>query len=65
MSCQKKWSDKHMKIIKIVVILFWLMDILIVPFMEIFDTTYPLNTLFWSLVFIICGGIEIKIEWEG
>lgn len=54
-----------MKIIKIVVILFWLMDILNLPFMEIFDTTYPLNTLFWVLVFIICGGIEIKIEWEG
>ena len=29
--------------------LFWIADILNLPFMEMFDTTYPLNGLFWFL----------------
>ena len=43
------------------VIIFWIMDILNFPFMEIFDTTYPLNELFWLLVFFVCGGTSIKV----
>ena len=38
--------------IKIFLTVFWICDILNMPFMEMFDTTYPLNTLFWILVFI-------------
>lgn len=38
---------------KTIVELFWLMDILDMPFMEMFDTTYPLNGLFWFCVFIV------------
>lgn len=36
-----------------VVMLFWLMDVMNMPFMEMFDTTYPLNGLFWFLVPIL------------
>ena len=51
-------------LIKTAVTLFWIMDILNMPFMEMFDTTYPLNTLFWILVFSLCGGVKIKIKSE-
>lgn len=33
--------------------IFWICDILNLPFMEMFDTTYPLNTLFWFIVFVV------------
>lgn len=41
--------------------LFWIADIMNLPFMEMFDTTYPLNGVFWALgwLFIFatnCGG---------
>ena len=36
------------KIIKII----WLLDILNFPFMEILDTTIPINTLAWILIWI-------------
>ena len=50
-----------MTVIKLFIILFWILDILNMPFMEMFDATYPLNTLFWILVFTFCGGISIKV----
>lgn len=31
---------------------FWIFDILDMPFMDIFDTTYPINTLAWLLIWI-------------
>ena len=40
------------EILKIGITAFWVMDILNMPFMEIFDTVYPLNGLFW-LIFIL------------
>ena len=52
------------RLIKTAVALFWIMDILNMPFMEMFDTTYPLNTLFWILVFALCGGVKITIKSE-
>ena len=36
-------------------ILFWICDILNMPFMTIFDTTYPLNEEFYLLVYIFIG----------
>ena len=50
-----------MTVIKLFIILFWILDILNMPFMEMFDATYPLNKLFWILVFTFCGGISIKV----
>lgn len=40
---------------RVALAVFWIMDILNLPFMEIFDTTYPLNGWFWLLVWIIVG----------
>lgn len=40
-------------LIKIAIIIFWILDILNMPFMVMFDTTYPLNGLFWLLVWIL------------
>ena len=51
-------------IIKTFITLFWICDIFNMPFMKVFDTTYPFNTLFWILVFIFCGGIKIKIKYD-
>ena len=38
---------------RIAVALFWLMDITNMPFMSMFDTTYPLNGLFWIFAWIL------------
>ena len=37
---------------KLVILIFWILDITNMPFMEIFDTTYPLNEEFWALIWI-------------
>ena len=47
-------------LVKAAVNIFWIMDILNMPFMEQFDTTYPLNTAFWLLV-CICTNL---LDWE-
>ncbi len=51
-------------LIRNLIIAFWIMDICNMPFMEMFDTTYPLNTMFWMLVFTFCGGISIEYKSE-
>lgn len=42
------------------ILIFWIMDICNMPFMEMFDTTYPLNTLFWFLVLFFTGTINFS-----
>ena len=42
------------------VIIFWILDILNLGFMEMFDTTYPLNTLFWVLYFLLVPSLVAK-----
>lgn len=37
---------------------FWIMNIMNLPFMEMFDTTYPLNTLFYFLVALLGSFFE-------
>lgn len=40
---------------KTMVDIFWIMDVLDLPFMEMFDTTYPINGLFWfSVIVVLC-----------
>ena len=48
-------------LIKMIVSVFWLLDICNMPFMEIFDTTYPLNTLFWFLFWALSS---FKLTYE-
>lgn len=43
-------------LIRTAITIFWILDICNMPFMEMFDTTYPLNGLFWFLVWLLCGG---------
>ena len=38
--------------------LFWICDILNMPFMEMFDTTYPLNGWFYFLVGLLGSFFE-------
>lgn len=33
--------------------IFWVLDILNMPFMQIFDTTYPINTWAWVLIWLL------------
>lgn len=33
--------------------IFWILDICDFSFMEIFDTTYPINTGFWFLIWML------------
>jgi hypothetical protein len=46
------------KILYAAIIIFWILDICNLPFMEIFDTTYPINTWVWFLIHIFLPKIE-------
>lgn len=37
--------------------IFWILDILNFPFMEMFDTTYPINGGFWFLIWMFLPAI--------
>lgn len=51
-------------LLKFLIMIFWILDITDIPFMDMFDTTYPMNTLFWWLIwiFVLGFGIEAKNE---
>lgn len=36
----------------LLLVIFWVLDIINVPFMEVFDTTYPINGLAWFLIWL-------------
>lgn len=44
------------------ILIFWLMDVMNLPFMEMFDTTYPLNEEFWlyAILILLC----VKDTWR-
>ena len=42
--------------------IFWILDVCNMPFMEIFDTIYPLNEEFYILMFIFVSGFIIQIN---
>lgn len=47
-------------LLKFLILIFWILDITDMPFMEMFDTTYPMNTLFWWMIWIFV--MDFKIE---
>lgn len=49
-------------LVRTAITIFWIMDICNLPFMEMFDTTYPLNGMFWLLVYIFVGGFSIEVK---
>ena len=38
--------------------IFWLLDVMNFQFMEMFDTTYPLNSLFWFFALILTADYD-------
>lgn len=40
------------KLLYSAIVLFWIFDICNMPFMAEFDTTYPINGLVWTLIFV-------------
>ena len=42
-------------LIMMAIAIFWILDVCNMPFMEIFDTIYPLNGLFWFLMVLLCS----------
>lgn len=36
--------------LRIMIQIFWILDVLDMPFMEMFDTTYPINGVAWFLI---------------
>lgn len=42
--------------------LFWLADIMNLPFMEMFDTVYELNEMFWFLAWILIGNNHLNLN---
>lgn len=41
------------KIFYSIVSIFWVLDILNMPFMQMFDTTYPINGWAWFLIWML------------
>lgn len=41
---------------RLAIFIFWLLDVFNLPFMEQFDTTYPLNFWFWFVLWILLPG---------
>lgn len=37
---------------------FWIFDIINIPFMEMFDAVYPVNTFAWLLIWIFIPSYE-------
>lgn len=46
--------------IKLLIEIFWIMDIMNLPFMKMFDTTYPLNGLFWLVTILLLAYEEAQ-----
>ena len=36
----------------VIIEIFWIFDVLDMPFMEMFDTTYPINGVAWFLIWL-------------
>ena len=49
-------------LLKMAILIFWILDITNMPFMEKFDTVYTMNTLFWLLIWIFVLGFNISVE---
>lgn len=50
------------KILYTAISIFWVFDIINLSFMEVFDTTYPVNALAWFLIWVVVPGTETIIK---
>ena len=44
--------------------IFWILDILNMPFMQMFDTTYPINGWAWFLIWCFIPSTETIIRYR-
>lgn len=51
-------------LMKFLILIFWILDITDMPFMKIFDTTYPMNGIFWWLIWFFVLGFSVEIKSE-
>ena len=42
--------------------LFWVLDIVNLPFMEMFDTTYPINGWIWFLIWVFIPSTSTIVQ---
>ena len=52
------------QLIKVMILIFWILDITDMSFMEMFDTTYPMNALFWWLIWFFVIGFRVEVKME-
>ena len=54
------------KVFEAILRIIWVFDIINLPFMEALDTTYPINTLAWFLIWALLptGKKEDKTTWN-
>ena len=45
-------------------IIFWILDILNMPFMRVFDTTYPINEWAWFLIWVLIPSTETIVRYK-
>lgn len=47
-----------------VLIIFWIFDIINMPFMQMFDTTYPINGWAWFLIWMFIPSTETIVRYK-
>lgn len=50
------------KIFYSILTIFWLLDIMDMPFMQMFDTTYPINGWAWFLIWMFVPSTETVVK---
>lgn len=50
------------KIFNSILTIFWILDILDMPFMQMFDTTYPINGWAWFLIWLFIPSTTEAID---
>lgn len=50
------------KFLYAVITIFWILDILNLPFMQMFDTTYQINGWVWFLIWIMLPSTQTVVE---
>jgi len=49
-------------IFKAIISIIWILDIINIPQLEFLDSTIPINTLAWFLIWLCLPGTHIKIN---
>ena len=52
------------KVLYALIHIVWILDILNMPFMEILDTTYPINGWAWLLIFLVIPGTAKVVRYK-